>query len=472
MSGASRQEHLFPKLTEVEIECLRPLGTEAALAQGETLFSEGQPEQEFYVVLEGSLKVTRKIAGEDTLLVVHEPGEYTGALSMFNGDPSIATGHATAPTRVLRLQAAEFKGIIVACPALAGEILGVMAQRRPEADALAQQREKMAALGKLSAGLAHELNNPAAAARRAAARLRESLVTLQRSAFELGERRLSDAQKDLLLDVQGKAEAPALDALALSEREDALADWMDVRDIPESCALAGAMAEGGLTEETLETLAAQIPEPAALAASLAWLGSSLEAVALLRTTEQSADRISDLVTAIKAYSYMDQAPTQEVDVRASLETTLTILRFKWKHGVEIVRDYAPDLPCITAYGSELNQVWTNLMDNALDALDGRGHLFVRTAREDDQILVEIGDDGPGIPEDIQARIFEPFFTTKGVGQGTGLGLDTAYRIVVTRHHGDLRVTSEPGSTRFQVRLPIAGAKGKDEPGRGLPPVSP
>jgi len=157
---------------------------------------------------------------------------------------------------------------------------------------------------------------------------------------------------------------------------------------------------------------------------------------------------------------MDQAPSQEVDVRTSLETTLTILKFKWKHGVEIVRDYAPDLPCINAYGSELNQVWTNLMDNALDALGGKGHLSVRTAWEGDSVLVEIGDDGPGIPEDIQSRIFEPFFTTKGVGEGSGLGLDTAYRIVVTRHHGDIRVLSEPGSTRFQVRLPITGPKEK------------
>ena len=458
MSAETKHEHLFPTLSEEDIECLLPHGVEIALAHGEALFSQGEPEHEFYVVLEGSLKVTRKIAGEDVLLVTHGPGQYSGALSMFTGDPSIATGRATAPMRVLRLQADRFKDILVACPTIAGDMLAVMAHRRPEADALAQQRDKMASLGKLSAGLAHELNNPAAAARRAAARLREALVTLQRSAFELGERRLSDAQKELLLDVQGRAEPPALNALALSDREDALADWLDARGVPEGSILAGALAEGGLTEETLETLADQLPESDALAEGLAWLASSLEAVALLRTVEQSADRISGLVTAIKAYSYMDQAPSQEVDVRASLETTLTILQFKCKGGVEVVRDYAPDLPCITAYGSELNQVWTNLMDNALDALGGKGHLFVRAAREDDHVLVEIGDDGPGIPEDIQSRIFDPFFTTKDVGEGTGLGLDTAYRIVVTRHHGDIRVVSRPGDTRFQVRLPITGTE--------------
>ena len=447
---------LFPKLSPDYVACLRPQGTEVALEPGQALFTEGQPEHEFYVVLDGELKVTRRVAGEETVLVVHGPGEYTGALSMFTGEPSIATGSATVPTRVLRLPADGFKNLIVACPVIAGDILATMARRRPEADALVQQREKMAALGKLSAGLAHELNNPAAAARRGAARLREALGALQRSAFELGERHLSDAQKELLLEVQGQAQAPGLGSLAMSEREDALADWLDAHTVAGGDALAGPLAEGGLTEETLDTLAEELPKREALNEGLAWLASSLEAVALLRTVEGSTDRISDLVTAIKAYSYMDQTPSQEVDVRASLETTLTILHFKWKHGVEVVRDYAPDLPCITAYGSELNQVWTNLMDNALDALDGRGHLFVRTAREGDGILVEIGDDGPGIPPDIQARIFEPFFTTKAVGSGTGLGLDTAYRIVVTRHHGDLRVVSEPGDTRFQVRLPIHG----------------
>ena len=458
MAEETRQEHLFPKLSDADIQCLLPYGEEIALGAGETLFTEGQAEDDFHVILEGELKVTRKIAGTDVLLAVHHPGQYTGALSMFTGEPSIATARATEPTRILRVKVAGFRTLMTACPEIAGDILAVMAQRRPEVDAMAQQREKMAALGKLSAGLAHELNNPASATKRAASRLRESLLCLQRSSFTLGERHLTDHQKETLLEIQGRAEPPTLDTLALSEREDGLADWLDAHRVGESCSLSGALVEGGIREEDLDALAVHLPDPATLAEGVIWLGASLGAIELLRTVEESAGRISELVNAIKAYTYMDQAPQQEVDVQASLETTLTILRFKWKHGVEVVRDYAPDLPCITAFGSELNQVWTNLIDNALDALDGKGHLFVRTASEGDQVLVEIGDDGPGIPADIQGRIFEPFFTTKGVGKGTGLGLDTAYRIVVTRHGGDLRVQSEPGATTFQIRLPITGAK--------------
>ena len=454
MSAEISPNPLFPTLSDDKIACLAPYGTRVSLGSGAVLFAEGDTENEFFVILNGELKITRRAGGGEIVLTQHSPGQYTGALSLFSGEHSIATGHAVGNLTALRITLNGFQQIMAAYPAIASEIIATMAHRRPEADALVQQREKMAALGKLSAGLAHELNNPASAVRRAAARLRGTLETIQRSSFLLGGKQLSEADQDLLLGLQRNAAPPGLTALALSEREDEIADWTNAQGVLEDCDLSASLAEAGFTEKSLVSLAAQIPDPETLIESLAWLGSSLEAIELLRTIEQSADRISDLVTAIKSYTYMDQAPQQEVCVEDSLETTLTILQFKWKQGVTIVRDYVPHLPFITAYGSELNQVWTNLIDNALDALNGKGHLFVRTAIENDCILVEIGDDGPGIPEDVQTRIFEPFFTTKEVGKGTGLGLDTAYRIVVTRHGGDLSVESKPGDTRFQVRLPI------------------
>jgi signal transduction histidine kinase len=462
MPNITRDDLLFPTLDAEQIECCRRFGEERRLDTGEFLFREGDPENDFYVIVEGDLKVTKRVAGEDALLVVHHAGQFTGALSMFTRAASIATGIALTPCRVIHIDIESFKLLLGDCPPVAVRILTAMAERRPEAISFTQQREKLAALGKLSAGLAHELNNPAAAARRAVDQLRYTFSALQPLTLALGELCLSRDQRDLLGEfekrlIEGMAGRERLDPLAQSDQEDAMAEWLESHGFEKAWDVAPVLVDAGLDAPQLDQLNEHFTQ-ASLPTVVGWLIKSLSAAGLLQEIEQSTSRIADLVKAVKSYSYMDQAPQQEIDVHEGLDSTLTILGHKLKQGVTVVREYDRTLPRIPAYGSELNQVWTNLIDNAIDAMGGRGRLTVRTAREDDCLLVEIGDDGPGISDETQCRLFEPFFTTKGVGQGTGLGLDTSRKIVVDRHHGDIRVVSEPGDTRFQVYLPITKPK--------------
>ena len=459
MPDTTRQDALFPRLSDEQLECVRRFAQERRLQAGDVLFQEGDPERDFFVILEGDLKVTKRVAGDETLLAIHHAGEFTGALSMLTGGASIATARALTPCRLLHVDVDAFKAMLAACPPVAVEILAAMAQRRPEAQTLTQQREKLAALGKLSAGLAHELNNPAAAARRAAGQLRETFDALLPLSLALGGLCLSPDQRQALAAFEREVREAlptqtTLDPLARSDAEDAVTDWLDAHDIRDGWEIAPTLADAGLDAGRLDTLAERAG-PDALPHLLAWLSRSLSSACLLRQIENSVSRISDLVGAIKSYSYMDQAPRQDIDIHEGLESTLTILNHKLKHGVDVKREYDLTLPRVTAYGSELNQVWTNLIDNAIDAMSGRGQLTVCTAREGDCALIEIADDGPGIPPDVQSHLFEPFFTTKGVGQGTGLGLDTSRKIVVDRHGGDIRVTSTPGDTRFQVVLPLS-----------------
>ncbi len=312
----------------------------------------------------------------------------------------------------------------------------------------------------MAAGLAHELNNPAAAGRRAAAHLRETLQVSQSSALKLTHS-LTSAQLEWLAEVERTAREQAarsapLDAMTQSDREETLTTWLDEHEVADGWKLAATLVRAGLDTKHLDAIAEHIAADG-IGTVLTWLEATLATVGLLNEVEQSTGRISELVTAIKEYTYMDQAPQQEVDVHAGLESTLTILGYKLKSGISVLRDYDRSLPRICAYGSELNQVWTNLIDNAIDAMGGQGQVSIRTSREGAYARVEIADTGPGIPPEIRSRIFEPFFTTKGVGEGSGLGLDIAYRIVVGRHHGEISVSSTPGDTRFQVRLPIGSS---------------
>jgi signal transduction histidine kinase len=450
------QNSLFPKLPDAALSQMQQFGTEIKLNPGETLFSEGDNNYHFHVVINGEIEVS-KIVGEETrILARHRRGEFMGELSMLTGATTIATARAIAPSVILKIDIDTFRRILAECSPLADVILSAMAGRTKDVEAQLRQQEKLAALGKMSAGLAHELNNPAAASIRAAGQLRAQFQALQTFALQLNS--LTTGQLEYLINlfsqsIEYAATAPQLKALTQSDKEDEIADWLEDNNINNAWKLAPTFVNAGFDIEKLDTLAANIPSDT-LSKAITWLEVSLNANGLIQDIENSTVRISDLVKAIKGYSYMDLAPLQEIDIHDGIENTLLILNHRIKQGIIVKKECDRTLPKINAYASELNQVWTNLIDNAIDAMDGKGNLTIRTYRDNDCIVVEVGDTGMGIPPAIKSRIFEPFFTTKGVGEGTGLGLEISYRIIVKRHQGNIYFDSQPGDTRFRVHLPI------------------
>jgi signal transduction histidine kinase len=321
-----------------------------------------------------------------------------------------------------------------------------------------RQSEKLATLGKLSAGIAHELNNPAAAALRGAQQMATALATLQQAQLQLMTSGLSATQAECLLELEKQARQQAncpfdLDPLFCSDWEAELEDWLADHAIDNSWELAPNLVRLGYTIEDLEILTIQFEQHQQVIL-LTWLSNLYTLYTLLDEIGQGAGRMAEIVKALKSYTYMDQAPIQSVDIHEGLDNTLVILRSRLRAGVRVHREYAPDLPSVEAHGSELNQVWTNIIDNAITAMDGRGEVILRTFQHDDWIVVEIEDNGPGIPEEIVPKIFDPFFTTKPLGQGTGLGLHISYNTIMQKHHGQISVHTEPGKTCFQVKLPI------------------
>jgi signal transduction histidine kinase len=360
---------------------------------------------------------------------------------------------------VLRFPASLFPELVQKMPELASRLVGLMSDRIRETTRREQQRDRLAALGKLSAGLAHELNNPASAARRASSQLRKTIKQIKEASHQLGAQELTASQKAEIDKLEAsliQRDGPPPDTLTISTLEDQLDTVLRSHGQNDLWQLAGDLARKGARPEVLESLFSLLDATTARAA-LVRIAAALEIATLLDEIESSTARISDLVGAIKEYTYMDQSPVQNVDISKSVETTLTILNHKLKHGIAVHREYHPAPFLVNSFGSELNQVWTNIIDNAIDAMDGKGELRIRTFRDADCVVVEISDNGPGIAVDVLPHIFEPFFTTKAVGQGTGLGLDTVQRIV-KKHQGDINVNSKPGQTVFQVFLPLAGQK--------------
>jgi signal transduction histidine kinase len=396
--------------------------------------------------------------GGDAISFSLKAGDVTGALPFSRMTHFKVNGRSVTDSRVLRFPSALFPELVQKMPELAKRLVGLMADRIRETTRIEQQRDRLAALGKLSAGLAHELNNPASAAKRATSQLRELLKKIKNASLELGRRDLTQAQRAEIEKLETsfiQRDEPPPDPLTASDLEERVDSLLRSHGQNDLWQLAADLAKKNIKPEALESLFAALDAGTARAA-LVRIAASVEIANLLNEIESSTSRISDLVGAIKEYTHMDQAPVQNVDIVKSLESTLTILNHKLKRGITVQRDYRPTPLLVNSFGSELNQVWTNIIDNAIDAMGGKGELRVRTYRNDRCVVVEIGDNGPGISPEVKSHIFEPFFTTKGVGEGTGLGLDTVQRIV-KKHRGSVQVTSEPGDTCFQVWLPLAGA---------------
>jgi signal transduction histidine kinase len=464
--GELRELFLFADLADEQLDWVAAHGDVVSYPAGADVAVEGEPADCFWVLLAGTMTMSRRVGGDDVELVRSSyRGSYSGAVQFYFGDQISqrysSTVRAVTDCTFLALPAERFatefrRWFPMAVHLLQGLFVGIR-----NTDELVGQRERLLALGKLSAGLTHELNNPAAAALRAADLLRDRFGGMRHKLALLASGRIDGR---VLRSLTGLMEefvdragtAGDLSALERSDREDELGDWLEDRDVAAPWETAPVFVAAGLGTADLERVAGAVP-PEDLGAALHWLSSNVETELLLREIRDSTSRISALVNAAKQYSQLDRTPHQDTDLHAGLDATLVMLGAKIPPGVTVVKDYDRSLPLVPAYAAELNQVWTNLIVNALDAMSGTGTLTLRTGRDGDCALVEVADTGPGIPEELRRRVFEPFFTTKPVGQGTGLGLDVSWRIVVNRHGGDLRVTSRPGDTRFRVLLPLTEA---------------
>jgi signal transduction histidine kinase len=465
-ADALRDLFLFEKLSDGQVAWLAERGEVRSYRAGMTVYAAGEPATTLFVLLDGTLSMTVRAGGAEVeTLRTDYRGAYAGAFFAYMDVPSAryytASVHAVTGCRFWELPAADFAWAMREWFPMATHMLEGFAIQGAATQELVSTRERLVALGTVTAGLTHELNNPATATARASTVLRERLGRLWDELDALARGGLAAGQLASLVDllrqvVADRAELAPLSPLQASDREDELADWLDAHAVPGGWELTPPLVAVGVDAGWLEQLAKTVPAEL-LPHTVGLAAIACDAENLLDELGSASGRISTLIGVAKQYTQMDRSPLQEVDVHDGLESTLTMFAQKLGRGVEVVRDYDRSLPKLPAYAGELNQVWTNVIDNAVQAMDGHGVLTVRTRRDDHRVLVEIGDTGPGIPASVAPHVFEPFFTTKPVGQGTGLGLDICWRIVVQRHGGDLRVAaSAPGDTRFQVLLPIAG----------------
>jgi signal transduction histidine kinase len=456
-----RSLDLFDGLTDQQLSELLGGSTEVRVRPGLELFHEGEHADFWWVLLDGVIDLFRYIGAEDTLVAKMDvPGRWAGGFRAWDEQGVyLATGRAATDGRVLRIPAELLRERINVWFPLGGHLIKGLYHTARSIEATARQRQSLVTLGTLAAGLAHEINNPAAAAVRAVDALEDACQTLLASLSRLAAHQVSAQQFGALDMLRQEVTGPAVppDALALADREDTLAAWLTGHGVDREWTIAPSLAAAGVDVGWCERVAAVLDGPA-LEPGLEWIASALSITALLAEMKESSRRISALVDAVKSYSQMDRASMQRIDVTDGLESTLVMLGPKLRGGVTVERDYGTGVPPVDALAGELNQVWTSLIDNAVEAMNGKGTLRLSTRAEQDDVVIEIGDTGPGMPPHVAARAFEPFFTTKGVGKGTGLGLDIARRIVAERHGGSIAIDSRPGQTVLRVRLPVRPPK--------------
>ncbi|MFC9648855.1 MULTISPECIES: ATP-binding protein [unclassified Streptomyces] len=463
---------LFEALDEDQLAWLSERGRVEQRPGGKAVYNEGEPATCFFVLLSGAVTLSRRLHGDDIEVTrADRRGVYSGATQAYLGDrvdqvyPN--TLRAVSDAEFFVLPADEFATAIRTWFPMALHLLEGLFFGSRAADTILGERERLVALGALSAGLTHELNNPAAAAVRATEALRERVAGMRHKLALIADGRLDGTRLRGLVELQDAAvkqaaAASPLSALDASDAEDELTDWLEEHEVAGPWDVAPVLVSGGVNVPWLAAVAEAVGEDH-LDSAVRWLAYTIDTELLMGEIDDAVTRVSDLVGAAKQYSQLDRAPHQVVDVHALLDATLTMMRAKIPAGIRVVKEYDRTLPPVPAFGAELNQVWTNLIDNAVDAMEGEGTLTLGTRREGDRLFVEVTDTGSGIPPEVRPRIFEPFFSTKSVGEGTGLGLDISYRIVVNKHHGDIRVDSRPGHTRFQVCLPITQAADSSGP---------
>ena len=453
-----RRNTFFSGLSDEQLDRLLESGERLSLEVGDMLMLEGSPPEAFYVVLDGEVEILKRSGNRDVVIAVNGPCSILGEMSLIEDAPRTASVRVAQPSKFLKISRETFDNLVYGNPTVAVALLRTVMKRLRDTEGMLGQQEKLASLGTLAAGLAHELNNPAAAAGRSASQLHKVMSTWlsERSSLDslhleasLNDRILNRLREDITRNAQSDLSP---DPLERSDREYEIEGWLEAHSVNEPWECAPLLVSFGWTVPDLADWCVSF-EAAHIPVILRWLTTGYYIHSLLGEINNSMGRITEIVSAVKDYAYLDQAPLKEIDLHAGLESTLVILKHKLRQGITVSRDYNRELPMIEAYGGELNQVWTNIIDNAIDAMNGEGELRLRTYRDNNEAVVEIGDNGPGIPENVLPRLFEPFFTTKEPGHGTGLGLYVSYNII-QKHHGKIEVFSKPGDTRFIVRLPV------------------